>query len=102
MGRSEQRDIIGNSIIVRMEKEMKENVFLELKSLIMEVDEGTESEKIDENTDLIEDLGFDSLQVMKLIVYIEEKFNIEIMDIDFENIAKVSELINLLESERNS
>lgn len=62
---------------------------------------------IDEKTDLIYDLGFDSIMIIKLIVDIEDEFQIEIDDdmLEFENITKykyLQESIIKIIKEKNS
>lgn len=52
--------------------------------------------KIADNTDLIEDLGYSSLNLMELIVEIEMEFNIEIED-EFLNIELLTKFDKLLE-----
>lgn len=40
--------------------------------------------EINDNTNIISDLGFDSVKIIQLIVEIENKFNIEIEDEDMD------------------
>lgn len=66
----------------------------ELKSLVKEgsrinIDELV----IKEDTDLINDLGYDSLSLIKLIVEIEKKFDFEVDDIDLINSITYGSLV---------
>ena len=52
---------------------------------------------ISENSNLIEELGFDSITLMQLIIEIEEKYQITMDDAVFEQIINVKGLANLVE-----
>jgi len=60
--------------------------------------------RIDERTDLIIDLGYDSLKFIQLISEIENSFNIEfdIDDIEIGNLRSVFMLKQVLENKRLS
>ena len=62
----------------------------QLISQIAQIDQ----KQIDSNTHLINDLGFDSINMITLIVQIEEKFNILLNDedLDLELLSKVKNL----------
>lgn len=54
-----------------------EFIFNEIKKLIISVSEQDLVDKnITENTNLVEDLNFDSIQIIRLIVEIEQQFNV--------------------------
>ena len=53
---------------------------MQLKKLILENAVIIEDNLINDNTDLILDLGFDSFSIIQLIADIESEFNIEIED----------------------
>lgn len=57
------------------------------------------SQNITPELKLREDLGFDSLKMVELMVELEEKFNIEIneTDLDPEALKTVDEVYNLIE-----
>ncbi len=68
-----------------------------LKDLLMEIyaeanDENADDILITDNTDIIEDLGFDSIMYLKLLVAIEEETGIELDDEDSSDIAVFSSL----------
>ncbi|MDQ0361528.1 acyl carrier protein [Breznakia pachnodae] len=46
---------------------------------------------------LVDDLFFDSLSFIRLLIEIEDHFSIEIESIDYKNIKKVSDLIEAVE-----
>lgn len=56
----------------------------------------TVKDEIVNGTKLTEDLGADSLDLVELVMQIEEEFDIEIPDEEFENIATFGELVDLI------
>ena len=67
-----------------------------IKQVILEYVEIEES-KISEDTNLIEDLGLNSYDLMSLAGAMEEEFDIEISDRDVTNIVTVGELMEYIE-----
>ena len=57
-----------------------------------------EEEKITSDTDLQEDLGADSLDVVDLLMSIEDEFEIEIPDDEIENIKTEGALVSYIEA----
>ena len=53
---------------------------------------------LDNDTNLQDDLGADSLDVVDLLMSIEDEFEIEIPDEAIESIRTVGELVNYIES----
>lgn len=58
---------------------------------------GTDADSIDENTDIANDLGADSLDLVELVMSIEQEFGILISDETAKEIKTVGELVNYLE-----
>lgn len=58
----------------------------------------TEAESIQENDDLIEDLGISSMDILTLISYLEEEFNITITERMIRNVATVGDLVDLVQN----
>ena len=58
----------------------------------------TEAESIQENDDLIEDLGISSMDILTLISYLEEEFNITITERMIRKVATVGELVDLVQN----
>lgn len=72
-------------------------VFEKVKVILAEqfdVDE----DSLTNDTDLQDDLGADSLDVVDLLMSIEDEFEIEIPDEEIEHIRTVGELVNYIES----
>ncbi len=57
-----------------------------------------EEDKITADTDLQEDLGADSLDVVDLLMSIEDEFEVEVPDEEIENIKTVGALVAYIEA----
>ena len=57
-----------------------------------------EEDTLKPETDLQDDLGADSLDVVDLLMSIEDEFEIEIPDEEIENIRTVSDLVGYIEA----
>ncbi len=55
-------------------------------------------EQIGRDTDILEDLGADSLDIVELVMAIEEEYDIVITDERAQNVRTVGQLVELLES----
>ena len=56
-----------------------------------------EEESITLETNLVEDLGADSLDVVDLVMTLEDEFDMEIPDEDVENVRTVGDIVKYLE-----
>jgi len=54
-------------------------------------------EEVRLDSDLKQDFGFDSLDLIELVMFIEDEYGIEITDDEAENYSTVQQLINLVE-----
>ena len=72
-------------------------VLEKVKAIVAEQFE-VEEDKITEATDLQDDLGADSLDVVDLLMSIEDEFEIEVPDDEIENIKTVGALVNYIEA----
>ena len=57
-----------------------------------------EEDKITADTDLQEDLGADSLDVVDLLMSIEDEFEVEVPDEEIENIKTAGSLVSYIEA----
>ena len=57
-----------------------------------------EEDKVTADTDLQEDLGADSLDVVYLLMSIEDEFGVEVPDEEIENIKTVGALVSYIEA----
>jgi acyl carrier protein len=58
---------------------------------------GIQTEGVDEATDLVDELGLDSLDTVELTLGLEEAFGVEIPDSDLEDVRTVGDVIDLIE-----
>lgn len=72
-------------------------VLEKVKSILAEQFD-VEEEKITTETDLQEDLGADSLDVVDLLMSIEDEFEVEVPDEEIENIKTVGSLVSYIEA----
>ena len=56
-----------------------------------------EEESITLETNLVDDLGADSLDVVDLVMTLEDEFDMEIPDEDIENVRTVGDIVKYLE-----
>lgn len=73
--------------------------------LIQIIDKFIKSEgniKLDEETNLIEDLGFDSVDIIHMVILIEEEFDIEFEDFELglETLANFSKLLEIVDEKK--
>jgi acyl carrier protein len=58
---------------------------------------GIEAEDVNEKSDLVKDLGLDSLDTVELTLGLEERFGIEIPDTELEGVGTVGDAVTLIE-----
>ncbi len=71
-------------------------VFEKVKAILSEQFD-VEEDKITAETNIADDLGADSLDVVDLLMSIEDEFEIEIPDDEVENLKTVGELVKYIE-----
>lgn len=54
--------------------------------------------KLSNTTDIIADLGADSLDAVELAIKIEDTFNIKFEDNEIENFSKIEDILNFIQS----
>ena len=75
---------------------MKEKFLAILKENTSEMFENLE---VTDETKFIEDMGFDSVSLMQLIIELEEEFGIEFIDVNFEQIDTVGSMFDYMQKE---
>ena len=75
-------------------------VFEKVKSILAEQFD-VEEDSITAETNIMEDLGADSLDKVDLIMSLEDEFEFEVMDNDVDNIKTVGELVKFIEENIN-
>ncbi len=73
-------------------------MILEKVKVILAEQFDVEEDTISMDTDIQEDLGADSLDVVDLLMSIEDEFECEIPDEEIENIRSVGELVSFIEA----
>lgn len=58
----------------------------------------SDSEEITEDTNIMEDLGADSLDVVEILMAIEESFGVSVSDDEIPNLKTVRDLVEYVES----
>ena len=71
---------------------------LEKVKAILAAQFDVEEDKVTADTDLQEDLGADSLDVVDLLMSIEDEFGVEVPDDEIENIKTVGSLVSYIEA----
>jgi acyl carrier protein len=71
-----------------------EDITNKIIGIILKNKRGLDSNKINPDSSFIKDLGFDSLEVVDLIIDLEDEFQITVDDQDAGNIATVKDLAN--------
>ena len=56
-----------------------------------------EEEQVNEDSEVIDDLGADSLDIVDLVMTLEEEFATEIPDEDIENLKTVGDIVKYIE-----
>lgn len=56
-------------------------------------------EQVTMDTDLVEDLGADSLDAVELVMAVEEEFGIELDDETAQNIRKIGDIVKYIENQ---
>ena len=72
-------------------------MFEKVKEIIVE-QLSVDGENITEDTNLMEDLGIDSLDLYEMIISLEEEFDIEIASEDSENLKTIKDVITYIEA----
>ncbi|WP_026510418.1 MULTISPECIES: acyl carrier protein [unclassified Butyrivibrio] len=73
--------------------------FEEIKGLIAEI-LAVDEEKITKESNLIDDLGADSLSVVELHMEIEERLGVKIPDEEVANLKTVQDVLNAIEAHK--
>ena len=76
---------------------MELETLLDIISSVM----GVDADEITENSSFIDDLGADSLDVFQIISEIEDEFDIEVRDEDYDKISTVGEAVELIKNAIN-
>ena len=80
-------------------KKKEESVFDGVKKIIAETLE-VDVKEVKEDSNLIADLGMESLDLVDLVVAFEEKYEITIDDKDFKKLQTVKDIVTYIEKKK--
>ncbi len=74
----------------------------QLKHLVKSImpDKKIDFDNVTENSDLIKDLGFDSISFIMIAIGIEQEFGVEVSQIDSSSFKTVGDVINYIKSHK--
>ena len=74
-------------------------ILTKLKEIICSVDESVASRfpSLDEDTRILEDLGFNSIGVLFMAISVEERFMIKLDDVNIGDLHVLSDVITIIE-----
>ena len=75
-------------------------VLEKIKEILVEQFDIEDISTLTENTNIEEDLGADSLDVVEVLMSIEDEFRVEIPDEEIENIRTIGELAAYIENNK--
>ena len=59
---------------------------------------GADFDEIDENTNILDDLGADSLDVVEMLMAVEESFGVSVPDEEIPNLKTVRDIVEYVEA----
>ena len=82
-------------------KKKEESVLIEVSKIIAEQLEVSVKD-VKANSNLIADLGMESLDLVDLVVAFEEKFKVEINDKDLKKLQTVQDIVTYIETKKEA
>ena len=70
------------------------DIFEQVKKILCDQ---LDEEQVTEDSEVIDDLGADSLDIVDLVMTLEEEFDTEIPDEDIENLRTVGDIVKYIE-----
>ena len=79
----------------------RQEIFDKLKEIMLEADDRNEEivQKSTEETDLMQDFGFSSVNMLYIVIMIEESFGIRFENVGVQDMRKVGDVINYIAEE---
>ena len=76
------------------------DIFEKVKDLIAEQLDVADKNSITENSNITDDLGADSLDVVDLVMALEDEFSVDIPEDQVENIKTVGDIVKYIEDKQ--
>lgn len=77
---------------------MNNDIFEKLKAIAVN-QIGIDEDKVKPESDIIKDLGLDSLDIVDMLMYVEEEFGVSIDDGDVVEMKTVADVVKFIESQ---
>ncbi len=77
---------------------MNNDIFEKLKAIAVNRI-GIDEDKVKPESDIIKDLGLDSLDIVDMLMYVEEEFGVSIDDGDVAEMKTVADVVKFIESQ---
>ncbi|HIU21796.1 MAG TPA: acyl carrier protein [Candidatus Limadaptatus stercorigallinarum] len=77
---------------------MNNDIFEKLKAIAVN-QIGIDEDKVKPESDIIKDLGLDSLDIVDMLMYVEEEFGVSIDDGDVAEMKTVADVVKFIESQ---
>ena len=79
----------------------RQEIFDKLKEIMIEADDRNEEivQKSTEETDLMQDFGFSSVNMLYIVIMIEESFGIHFDNVGVQDLRKVGDVISYIAEE---
>lgn len=77
---------------------MNNDIFEKLKAIAVN-QIGIDEDKVKPQSDIIKDLGLDSLDIVDMLMYVEEEFGVSIDDGDVAEMKTVADVVKFIESQ---
>ena len=79
----------------------RQEIFDKLREIMLEADDRNREivEKSTEETDLMKDFGFSSVNMLYIVIMIEESFGIRFSDLGVRDLRKVGDVISYISEE---
>lgn len=77
---------------------MNNDIFEKLKAIAVN-QIGIDEDKVKPESDIIKDLGLDSLDIVDMLMYVEEEFGVSIDDGDGLHLRHVADVVKFIESQ---
>ena len=76
---------------------MNNDIFEKLKAIAVN-DIGIDADKVKPESDIIKELGLDSLDIVDMVMTLEDEFGIEVPDDAIESLRTVGDVVNFVDS----